>query len=85
MKIGNLQLVFKHTPPRKLAPAGQPSGLTLAALWCLGEAEVTPRVIQTIREKLSPEAFRQLKAEAHSMPGWMADTLRRHEQGGLSG
>ena len=84
MKIGNLQLVFKHAPPRKLALAGQPSGLALAALWYLGEAQVTPRVIETIREKLSPEAFQQLKAEAHSMPGWMADTLQRHEQGGLS-
>jgi hypothetical protein len=84
MKIGNLQLAFKHAPPRKLALAGQPSGLALAALWYLGEAQVTPRLIESIREKLSPEAFQQLKAEAHSMPGWMADTLRRHEQGGLS-
>ncbi|MGA7925194.1 MAG: DUF6088 family protein [Candidatus Sulfotelmatobacter sp.] len=85
MKIGNLQLVFKHAPPRKLALAGQPSGLALAALWYLGEEQVTPQVFESIREKLSPEAFQQLKAEAHSMPGWMADALHRHEQGGFSG
>jgi hypothetical protein len=84
MRIGNLQLVFKHAPPRKLALAGQPSGLALAALWYLGEAQVTPGVFESIRKKLSPEAFQQLKAEARSMPAWMADTLRRYEHGGLS-
>jgi Family of unknown function (DUF6088) len=84
LKIGNLQLVFKHVPSRKLALAGEPSGLALTALWYLGKAHVTPRVIETIREKLSPEAFEQLKAEVRSMPGWMAETLRRYEQGGSS-
>ncbi len=85
MKIGNLQLVFKHAAPRKLILAGQPSGLALTALWYLGEAQVTPGVVESIRKKLSPEAFQQLKAEAHSMPAWMAETLHRHAQGGFSG
>jgi hypothetical protein len=84
LKVGNLQLVFKHVPSRKLALAGQPSGLALTALWYLGKAHVTPHAIETIREKLSPEAFEQLKAEARSMPGWMAETLHRNEQGGSS-
>jgi len=84
MKIGNLHLVFKHAPPRKLALAGQSSGLALTALWYLGKAQVTPRVIENIRQKLSPQAFQQLKTEARSMPGWMADALRRHELGASS-
>jgi Family of unknown function (DUF6088) len=84
LKVGNLQLVFKHVPSRKLALAGQPSGLALTALWYLGKEHVTPRVIEKVREKLSPEAFEQLKAETRSMPVWMAETLRRYEQGGSS-
>lgn len=84
MKIGNLPLVFKHAPPRKLVLAGEPSGLALAALWYLGEAQVNPGVLESIRKKLSPDAFQQLRAEARSMPAWMADTLRQYEQGGLS-
>lgn len=81
LKIGNLQLIFKHAPSRKLALAGQPSGLALTALWYLGKERVTSQVIETIRRKLSAEAFQQLKAEGHSMPIWMAETLRKYEQG----
>ena len=40
------------------------SGLAPSVLWYLGEAQVTPRVIESIRENLSPQAFLQLKVEA---------------------
>jgi mono/diheme cytochrome c family protein len=75
-----LQLTFKHVAQRKLALAGKPSGLALSALWYLGKEQVSPRTIKAIREKLTPEAFEEFRAETTAMPAWMADTLRRYEQ-----
>jgi Family of unknown function (DUF6088) len=85
IKVGNLQLVLKHVAARKLALSGRPSGLALSALWYLGKEQVSPRTIETIREKLTPEAFEEFKAETRSMPAWMADTLHRYEQGPTGG
>jgi hypothetical protein len=80
LKLGNLQLTFKHVAQRKLALAGKPSGLALSALWYLGKEQVSPSTIKAIREKLTPEAFEEFRAETTAMPAWMADTLRRYEQ-----
>ena len=80
LKLGNLPLVLKHVARRKLALSGRPSGLALSALWYLGKEQVSTNTIKTIREKLTPQAFEEFKAEAPSMPAWMADTLHRYEQ-----
>jgi hypothetical protein len=80
LKIGNLQLTLKHVAQRKLVLAGKPSGLALSALWYLGKEQVGPGTIQTIREKLSPEAFEEFRAETPAMPAWMAAALLRYEQ-----
>jgi hypothetical protein len=79
LKLGNLQLTFKHVAQRKLALAGKQSGLALSALWYLGKEQVTPGTIKTIREKLTPEAFEEFRAETSAMPAWMTDTLHRFE------
>lgn len=80
LKLGNLPLLLKHVARRKLAMSGRPAGLALSALWYLGKEHVTPTTIKTIREKLTPEAFAEFKAETSSMPAWMANTLHSYEQ-----
>jgi len=80
LKLGNLPLILKHVARRKLALSGRPAGLALSALWYLGKEHVTPATIKTIREKLTPEAFAEFKAETPSMPAWMANTLHYYEQ-----
>lgn len=80
LKLGNLQLILKHVARRKLALSGRPAGLALSALWYLGKGHVSTSTIKAIREKLTPQAFEELKAETPSMPAWMADTLHRYEQ-----
>jgi hypothetical protein len=80
LKLGNLPLILKHVARRKLALSGRPSGLALSALWYLGKEQVTKGTIKTIREKLTPQEFEEFKAEAPSMPAWMANTLHRYEQ-----
>lgn len=80
LKFGNLPVVLKHVARRKLALAGRPAGLALSALWYLGKEQVSTATIKTIREKLTPEAFEEFRAETVSMPTWMANTLHRYEQ-----
>jgi len=80
LKLGNLPLVLKHVARRKLALSGRPAGLALSALWYLGKEQVNSTTIKTIREKLTPEAFAEFKAETPSMPAWMTNTLHRYEQ-----
>ena len=80
LKLGNLPLILKHVARRKLALSGRPAGLALSALWYLGKEQVNPTTIKTIREKLTPEAFAEFKAETPSMPAWMTNTLHRYEQ-----
>lgn len=82
-RIGTLEVRLKHTSPRKLALAGQPAGLALAALWYLGKRGLTSNVIESIRKKLSLSEFEALKSAASSMPAWMADALSRHERHAL--
>lgn len=79
LKLGNLPLILKHVARRKLALSGRPAGLALSALWYLGKEQVTPTTIKTIREKLTPEAFAEFKAETPSMPAWMTNALHRYE------
>jgi hypothetical protein len=85
LKLGNLPLVLKHVARRKLALSGRQSGLALSALWYLGKEHVDTGTIKTIRENLTPQAFAEFKAEAPSMPGWMANTLHRYEQEATGG
>lgn len=82
-RVGNLEIRLKHTSPRKLALAGQPAGLALAAFWYLGRQGLTESVIESIRKKLPPSEFEALKSAAPSMPAWMIDALHRHERHAL--
>jgi hypothetical protein len=74
-----MNIELKHTSSRKLALAGSPAGLALAALWYLGRREVTAGTISAIHAKLSSEEFATLKSSVTAMPGWMNDAIRRYE------
>lgn len=80
IRIGKTEVRLQHVCARKLALAGRPSGLALAALWYLGKTEVTPEVIEKIRRKLGANEFQVLKAATRSMPAWMSDALFRDER-----
>ncbi len=77
-RMGKLEVTLKHVSARKLALAGRPAGVALAALWYLGRREVTEAVIEQVRRKLPAEEFRALEAAAASQPAWMAAAFRRH-------
>jgi hypothetical protein len=75
-----MEIRLQHVSRRKLALAGRPAGLALSAMWYLGKTEVTPSLVEKIRQKLGSSEFDALKAATSSMPAWMSDAVYRCEQ-----
>jgi len=84
IRVGKMEIRLKHVCQRKLALAGRPAGLALAAMWYLGKTELTPSLIEKIRRKLSDSEFDALKSVTSSMPAWMSDAIFRHERAASS-
>lgn len=80
IRMGNLEIRLQHVAQRKLALAGRPAGLALAAMWYLGKNEVTPALVEKIRHKLGSSEFEALKSAISSMPAWMSDAIFRSER-----
>jgi hypothetical protein len=80
LRVGKMEIRLQHVSPRKLALAGRPAGLALAAMWYLGKKEVTPALIEKIRHKLGSSEFEVLKSATPSMPAWMSDAIFRNER-----
>jgi len=78
--LRHMPVILRHVALRKLALAGRPAGLALAALWYLGKDGVTADVIAKIAERLPPSELSALRAAKPSMPAWMADAVYRQEQ-----
>src|SRR5690606_12038278 len=62
IRVGKMEIRLQHVCQRKLALAGRPAGLALAAMWYLGKKEVTPALVEKIRRKLGPSEFEVLKS-----------------------
>lgn len=80
IRVGGMEIRLQHVSQRKLALAGRPAGLALAAMWYLGKKEVTPALVGKIRHKLGGGEFEVLKSASHSMPAWMSDAVIRYER-----
>ena len=80
IRVGRMEIRLQHVCQRKLALAGRPAGLALAAMWYLGKKEVTPTLVEKIRRKLGAGEFEALKSATRLMPAWMSDAIFRHER-----
>lgn len=80
IRLGRMEIRLQHVCQRKLALAGRPAGLALAAMWYLGKNEVTPAIVEKIRRKLGSSEFEVLKSAISSMPAWMSDVIFRSER-----
>lgn len=78
--VGKMEIRLQHVCQRKLALAGRPAGLAIAAMWYLGKTGLTPSLIEKIRHKLGLSEFEVLKSATNAMPAWMSDAIFRDEQ-----
>ncbi len=84
IRVGKMEIRLQHVCQRKLALAGRPAGLALAAMWYLGKTEVTPSLIEKIRHKLAPSEFEALRSATSAMPAWMSDAFFQNERAAAS-
>ena len=77
VQFGNRHLILKHTTPRQMATAGRISGTVIQALRWIGKDRVDDQVVSTLRRQLSARDKRQLLADQHHAPAWVADVLKR--------
>jgi hypothetical protein len=75
VKVGNMELRFRNTAPRHLAASDRASGTVIQALRYLGQKQVTPERIETLRQVLPPEARARLAKDAGLAPAWMRPYL----------
>ncbi len=76
VRIGKRQIVLRRTTPRRMAAAGRISGLVMNALRWLGRSHVTEETVRPLSQRLDSKAKRQLLADAHLAPAWVAKWMR---------
>ncbi len=78
-RLGKLLVRMRHACPRKLAMAGRPAGMALAALRYLGKARVAQETLEVLRCRLPAVEFEALQTALAMMPAWLVDVF--HEYG----
>lgn len=80
---GKTVVRLQQVSPRKMLHGGTNVGTALSALWYLGKRRVGNETFEAIRSKLTAEEYSTLKESVVHMPDWMAQALRRYEQGNV--
>jgi hypothetical protein len=77
VKIGQREIVLKHTIPRNMATAGRKSGTIIQALRHIGQRNVDEKTLAILARNLSAEDRAQLIKDLPYAPGWIAELMRR--------
>lgn len=77
VKIGQREIVLKHTIPRNMATAGRKSGTIIQALRHIGQRNVDEKTLAILARNLSAEDRAQLIKDLPYAPSWIAELMRR--------
>jgi hypothetical protein len=70
-KIGQTTLTFEHTALKEAGFRLAESRLLVQALRAFGEDHLTPRIMASIRKKLSPALRRKILLDTKTATGWV--------------
>lgn len=76
LRVGGLEIEFKHRSPRRVTAAAESSNLVFAALRGLGKAHVTLERVAHLQKLLPPKQRAQLLKDLPLAPVWMHPFLR---------
>jgi len=79
LQVGRQEVLLKHAAPRLLTFSQGPVGMAFSALWYLGSRQVTSETLETIRGKLTPSEFMELRCSLQ-LPPWLVVAFQRFEQ-----
>ena len=77
MRVGQQEIVFRHTTPRNMATAGRTSGLVIQALRHLGQRHADQAVVDRLRRRLSDEDRARLADDIPLAPAWIGEIMRQ--------
>jgi hypothetical protein len=80
INFGRMQIRLQHASPRRFVLAERSAGVALSALWHIGRRNVTPEIIERIRQQLTAEEFEALRTASTAMPAWLAEALNRESR-----
>lgn len=76
LKVGKLEIEFKHRSPRRVTAAAESSHLVFAALRGLGKAHVSKERVEHLQKMLPAKQRAQLLKDLPFAPAWMHPFLR---------
>ena len=76
LKVGELEIEFKHRSPRRVTAAAESSHLVFAALRGLGKAHVSMERVKHLQKMLPAKQRVQLLKDLPLAPAWMHPFLR---------
>jgi hypothetical protein len=77
VRLGQREIILKHTTPRNVATAGRKSGTVIQALRHLGQRHVNDQVLAVLRRQLNDADKAQLLKDRKHAPAWVANILQR--------
>jgi len=77
IKLGQREIILKHTTPRNVTTAGRKSGTVIQALRHLGQHHVDDKVVAILRRQLNDADKSQLLKDLKYAPAWVAIILQR--------
>jgi len=77
IKLGQREIILKHTTPRNVTTAGRKSGTVIQALRHLGQRHVDDKVVAILRRQLNDADKSQLLKDLKFAPAWVAIVLQR--------
>jgi hypothetical protein len=76
-EIGNTSLNFRHAALKESGFRHDESGLTVAALKTLGEANITDDTIDQVRQWLPDAKRAQVRKDTERVTGWVHDAIKK--------
>ena len=76
-RLGKLDIVFRQTSPRNMAPSGRVSGLVFQALRYIGKTHVDDSIIARLNRRLTGADRQQLLKDLTYAPVWIGNVIRR--------
>jgi Family of unknown function (DUF6088) len=75
VRVGKQVIELRQTAIRNMATADRTAGLVIQALRYLGQNNITPEILATLRQKLDDRQKKAIRNDLSSAPSWMVSFL----------
>jgi hypothetical protein len=77
VKLGEREIILKHTSTQNTATAGRTSGLVIQALRYIGKQHIDESVVRVLKRNLSKDDKKQMLKDLNYAPAWIGVIIRQ--------